>query len=279
MNNTPNRVVIREELVALTGSWRKALILDQFLYWTKKTWDLYDFLLEERGNESVKKRGWIPKRSSQLIDELMLDTTEPTIRIDIQALVNDGLLQDRRNPFSGFAKTLQYRINLLTIQERLSRLGYVLNGYPVLSDESYNNLDDDQFTEYMFLFFETQAESYTHYNETARQYHERRDTEEQSGRIWNQRIDDGSGVVYLIYSEGRYKIDCTYNMKMRMIGYRHMDVHVIHTITTNNKYWAEKQMHQRFQSKRINQRAEWFNLDSNDVADFCMFTTLDKEGA
>ncbi len=42
------RVVIKEELVALTGDATKAIILNQLLYWSQRTRDFDKFLDEEK---------------------------------------------------------------------------------------------------------------------------------------------------------------------------------------------------------------------------------------
>ncbi len=46
------RVVIKEELVALTGDFMQALMLNQFLYWTRRIRD-YDQLLEEEAARTL----------------------------------------------------------------------------------------------------------------------------------------------------------------------------------------------------------------------------------
>ena len=42
------RVVIKEELVELTGDFRPALILNQFIYWIEKMYDTDKYILEEK---------------------------------------------------------------------------------------------------------------------------------------------------------------------------------------------------------------------------------------
>ena len=42
------RVVIKEELVALTGDFRPALILNQFIYWIERMYDTDKYILEEK---------------------------------------------------------------------------------------------------------------------------------------------------------------------------------------------------------------------------------------
>lgn len=42
-----NRVVIKEELVALTGDFKLAIVLNQMLYWSERRSDADKFILEE----------------------------------------------------------------------------------------------------------------------------------------------------------------------------------------------------------------------------------------
>ncbi len=135
--------VIKEELVALTGNWRKALILNQFIYWSQHRGSQIDtqrFWEEERLRNELDlqsfEHGWIYKKASELIDELMLDITPVTIRQDIQALVEMGLLDQRPNPDDRLDRTLQYRPNIMNIQYALQCLGYSLDRYPLLLDEN-----------------------------------------------------------------------------------------------------------------------------------------------
>ena len=42
------RVVIKEELVELTGDYRPALILNQFIYWIERMYDADKYILKEK---------------------------------------------------------------------------------------------------------------------------------------------------------------------------------------------------------------------------------------
>lgn len=48
MRNKLKRVVIKEELVALTGDAISALVLNQFIYWSERRHDFDKFIKEER---------------------------------------------------------------------------------------------------------------------------------------------------------------------------------------------------------------------------------------
>lgn len=144
------RVVIKEELVALTGDIYKAIILNQFIYWSERIADVDKFieeeskrLLVEKGIESTieKQHGWIYKKAEELSKETMLGLAPSNIRKHIQALVDNGWLDQRRNPKYKWDKTYQYRPNIVKIQKDLHLLGYSLEGYPLqLDNETLDKL-------------------------------------------------------------------------------------------------------------------------------------------
>ena len=134
------RVVIKEELVELTGDFRPALILNQFIYWIERMYDTDKYIREE--NERALKhdlevnmeesKGWIYKTAEELNNELMIGMSKATIGKYIKQLVEAGYLSQRRNPKYKWDKTLQYRVDLYKIQKDLAKLGYALEGYRLL---------------------------------------------------------------------------------------------------------------------------------------------------
>jgi len=64
------RVVIQEELVALTGDHLNALILKQFLYWGERVQDFDKFIAEEKERDPdaamESTHGWIYKSAEEL---------------------------------------------------------------------------------------------------------------------------------------------------------------------------------------------------------------------
>ena len=134
------RVVIKEELVALTGDFRPALILNQFIYWIERMYDTDKYILEEKERalkedmeiNIIESKGWIYKTAEELNDELMIGMSIPTIRKYIKQLVEAGYLHQRKNPKYNWDKTLQYRVNLYKVQLDLAKLGYALEGYKLL---------------------------------------------------------------------------------------------------------------------------------------------------
>ncbi|MCK8825365.1 hypothetical protein [Fuchsiella alkaliacetigena] len=131
------RAVIKEELVVLTGDFKKAIILNQFLYWSQRVKDFDQFIKEEKERISKKgerlvlkpRKGWIYKSAKDLSQETMLNLTPNTIRSHTQTLIEKGWLDQRQNPDNSWDNTYQYRVNLIKIQRDLLALGYTLEGY------------------------------------------------------------------------------------------------------------------------------------------------------
>ena len=133
-------VVIKEELVELTGDFRPALILNQFIYWIERMYDTDKYILEEK-ERALKheievsideSKGWVYKTAEELNDELMIGMSVPTIRKYIKQLVEKGYLIQRRNPKYKWDKTMQYRVDLYKVQLDLGKMGYVLEGFKLL---------------------------------------------------------------------------------------------------------------------------------------------------
>ncbi len=133
------RVVIKEEFVALTGDITKAILLNQFIYWSERVRDFDKFIAEEisraRKNGVEKDfaltNGWIYKTAEELSEETMLNLAPANIRRHLSVLVKNGWLSERTNPEYKWDRTKQYRVNILKIQQDLLQLGYVLQDYKV----------------------------------------------------------------------------------------------------------------------------------------------------
>ncbi len=141
MNNQPTklkRVVIKEELVELTGDHTKALILNQFLYWGERTKDTDQFIQEEKvrdpSSNTEPTYGWIYKSAEELSNELMLGVSASTMRRHLSDIVESGYIDQRHNPNHKWDRKLQYRPNIIKIQTDLHALGYNLEGYPILEN-------------------------------------------------------------------------------------------------------------------------------------------------
>ena len=123
--------VIRQELIELTGDYRQALILNQFIYWTSRVRDHDLFLKEEHGRETNSeiefRNGWIYKTAEELASETMLGLSPSNMRKHIKTLVEKGWLQERRNPKYKWDKTLQYRVDSIKLKNDMYDLGYSIN--------------------------------------------------------------------------------------------------------------------------------------------------------
>ena len=129
------RAVIKEELVVLTGDCLKAVVLNQFIYWSERTRDFDAFIEEEkkRNPETVVNltHGWIYKSAKELSDEVMIGSHD-TVARKLAELVNDGWIRRRNNPNYTWDRTYQYRPAIREIQIALQELGYALDGYPLV---------------------------------------------------------------------------------------------------------------------------------------------------
>lgn len=149
------RAIIKEELVSLTGDFKQAIVLNQFIYWSERVKDSKRFMEEEveRGrkfsdgsvetpeeiSESITS-GWIYKTADEMIEEVMLTVSNATMARIIDSLVENKWLNRRKNPKYKWDKTYQYRLDLNKIQTDLLELGYFLEGYTtdVKSNEDSN---------------------------------------------------------------------------------------------------------------------------------------------
>ena len=131
-----NRAVIKEEYVAITGDFIKAIILNQFIYWSERINDVDKYIIEEnkrlcqKGDNPIELTdGWIYKTCEELTKETMLNLATSTIRVHISKLVELGFLDERQNPKYKWDRTKQYRVNLINIIKALSDKGYHLQDY------------------------------------------------------------------------------------------------------------------------------------------------------
>ena len=134
------RIVIKEELVELTGDWMASIVLSQFLYWGERVKD-FDAFIEEENNRNAETNiqpthGWIYKSAKELTEELMLSPgSDGKVTRAISKLVDSNWLERRNNPSYAWDRTYQYRPNIAAIQKALQKLGYALDGYPLLESE------------------------------------------------------------------------------------------------------------------------------------------------
>lgn len=159
------RAIIKQEYVELTGDYRAAIVLNQFIYWSERVSDFDQFIDEENyrlsmaGQDKIEPRnGWIYKSAHQLTDECMLLTKKKVQNADdykteyvkdatvlsyIDQLIEKGWIERRSNPTHKWDRIIQYRVNLLKLEYDLLQLGYHIEGYkfPIAIDESqFQNL-------------------------------------------------------------------------------------------------------------------------------------------
>lgn len=140
------KAVIREDLLSITNDFRKAIILNQFIYWSERVSDADKFIEKEneiaRSNGENEKElfyGWIYKTAEELAEEVMLGLSASQIRRYINDLVKMGYISKRNNPKYKWDRTLQYRVNLVNIAKALKKNGYPLSEYKI-------NIPDEKST-------------------------------------------------------------------------------------------------------------------------------------
>lgn len=150
MNNTVNKIkkaVLREDLLAITGDFRKAIILKQFIYWSERVSDADKFI--EKENEIAKNNGeeerelfygWIYKTADELAEEIMLGLSASQVRRYVRDLVDMGFISKRNNPKYKWDRTLQYRVNLVNIAKALKEKGYPLSEYKIELPDDLSNV-------------------------------------------------------------------------------------------------------------------------------------------
>lgn len=140
MTAKTKKVVIKEELVELTGDYKLAIVLNQMIYWSERVSDFDRFINEEKirlssenmdSDNMVFLNGWIYKTAEELAKECMITNSEATMRRHLDKLVEFGWLDIRRNPKYKWDKTYQYRVDLKKIQFDLFEKGYALEGYRI----------------------------------------------------------------------------------------------------------------------------------------------------
>nr|DAM40570.1 MAG TPA: DNA binding protein [Caudoviricetes sp.] len=152
MSNTVNKIkkaVLREDLLAITGDFRKAIILKQFIYWSERVSDADKFIEKENAiakNNGEEERelfyGWIYKTADELAEEIMLGLSASQVRRYVRDLVDMGFISKRNNPKYKWDRTLQYRVNLVNIAKALKEKGYPLSEYKIELPDDLSNVHE-----------------------------------------------------------------------------------------------------------------------------------------
>lgn len=106
------KVYVREELLTLTQSLPKSILLEHFLR-----------------KDNDHQNDWFNYPVRDLIEESLLGVAQPTMNNYIAYLINNGWLEKRKNPFNKWDKKNQYKCNLTKIKTDLSKLGFFLPCY------------------------------------------------------------------------------------------------------------------------------------------------------
>ena len=140
MSYNPNklrRAVLKEELVALTGNPRDAMLLNQLIYWSERIYDFDVFISEEIKRSEAEgvelniepSNGWFYKNIDELVEELMGIVARDKIMGVLNDFIDAGYISKRKNPNYKWDRTNQYRVNIAFIQQCLLEIGYALEGY------------------------------------------------------------------------------------------------------------------------------------------------------
>lgn len=126
------RVVIKEEIVAITGDTNLAIVLGQLMYWQERVNDYDQYIDEEEcrcksngaEHDFYHTYGWIYKKASELIDECMLNVSDKSMRLYLKKLEEMGFISSRDNPHHKWDKTKQYSVNTINILKAVKQHGY-----------------------------------------------------------------------------------------------------------------------------------------------------------
>ncbi len=111
-NSSSKKIYVREELLALTKSLPKTILLEQFL---KK--------------DNYNQNDWFNFTVRNLIEESLLGVAQPTMNNYLSYLINNGWIDKRKNPTNKWDKKNQYKCNLSKIETDLKNLGFCLPCY------------------------------------------------------------------------------------------------------------------------------------------------------
>lgn len=155
------RVVIKEELVALTGDITKSIVLNQLIYWSERVRDVSAYKKQENARRLAMmgyefdfdkelltdlQYGWIYKSAQEMADEIMMSGSRVMVSRIFKEFEKNGWVISRRNPKNKMDKTKQYRVDIVQIQKDLYELGYNLEGYPLYEPANNTVVEDSDNT-------------------------------------------------------------------------------------------------------------------------------------
>ena len=127
----PRRTVIKEELVIIAQGLHGGVVLDRILYRVRRAQE------EARDNPDIIRpdaikdiqEGWLLIIPDKLSEQLLLGITGKTIKRTLDALIDLGFLEERKNGNGN--KPSHYRPNVEAISAALGEHGYNLEGYHI----------------------------------------------------------------------------------------------------------------------------------------------------
>lgn len=119
----------RESLYALTGSYEKAVLLNQLIYWSQRK-EFDEYIFEEKRNAKsdtrICSKGWFYKTAENIADETMIKRDKSTIGRYLKSLIELGYIDQRNHPTDKSDHRYYYRVNLVKLVRDLHELGYTL---------------------------------------------------------------------------------------------------------------------------------------------------------
>ncbi|SDN61919.1 DnaD domain protein [Alkalicoccus daliensis] len=128
------RIVLKEELVAITGDYKLALVLNQMMYWSART---------------TEKNKWIYKSGEELSEEMMMNISGYSMRTHLKKLVAAGFLEERNNPLMKWDKTKQYRVAAEVVEQAVLNAGFPIEEAP--ATETAESNEENLFSEEEYL--------------------------------------------------------------------------------------------------------------------------------
>lgn len=142
------RVVIKEELVALTGSYKRAIILHQLDYWQGAEF------------ERTGRLGWFRRSAAEIAERTLINLSASNILAHVAALVDAGWVERRNDPADLTGKAKQYRVNLEKLRRDLAGLGYPLEGWTFSETEKAFSKTERGFSKTKQTLSKTESPSY-----------------------------------------------------------------------------------------------------------------------
>lgn len=157
------RIVIKEELLALTGKHFDAALLNNLIFWSGITEKMDKNLklrikqMEARNTkqsaiDKKKKQirnGWFYKTGDELLAELMDWGSASTISRTLNNFVKEGWIEKGNNPDPSkkWDRSTWLKVNLTKIASDLHTLGYALEGYSLAQGTTTKNSENSVETE------------------------------------------------------------------------------------------------------------------------------------